>query len=159
MAQQQNVKSIRTENWHILPLMLPLSPGSWFCWHRHYPHIIEGEFCPAHRATQALVLMLKDAMVPVNKGVVSYNQTFMFAQAFHKGFPLWSFPLYPRPTRMQTPSYGKDSQKGWEENIASPFFFFCGKAELRKLWLSLCSVESTTADRTNGLKTACFLVS
>lgn len=124
MAQQQNVKSIRTENWHILPVMLPLSPGSWFCWHRHYPYIIEGEFCPAHRATQALVLMLKDAMVPVNKGVVSYNQTFMFAQAFHKGFPLWSFPLYPRPTRMQTPSYGKDSQKGWEENIASPLFFF-----------------------------------
>lgn len=50
---------------------------------------------------------MKEAMVPVNKGVVSYSQTFMLAQAFHKAFPFWSFPLYPKPTRMQTPSYGK----------------------------------------------------
>lgn len=69
--------------------------------------ITEVEICPAHRATQALVLMLKEAMVPVNKGVVSYSQTFILAQASHTGFPFWSFPLYPRPTRMQTPSYGK----------------------------------------------------
>lgn len=69
--------------------------------------ITEVEIFPAHRATQALVLVLKEAMVPVNKGVVSYSQTFILAQASHIGFPLWSVPLYPRPTRMQTPSYRK----------------------------------------------------
>lgn len=122
MGQQQNVKeSVRTENWQILPPVLPLSLGSWFGRHRHYRHVTEGEFCPAHRATQALVLMLKEAMVPVNKGVVSYSQTFMLAQASHKGFPFLSSPLYPRPTRMQTPSYGKKIHKK-DKRKTLPFY-------------------------------------
>lgn len=63
--------------------------------------------------------MLKEAMVPVKKGVVSNNQTFMLAQASHRGFPFSSWPLYPRPTRMQTPSCeklhisGKSSTSYW----------------------------------------------
>lgn len=63
---------------------------------------------------------MKEAMVPVNKGVVSYSQTFMLAQAFHKGFPFWSLPLYPRPTRMQTPSYQKRHKK--DKMKILPFF-------------------------------------
>lgn len=74
--------------------------------------------------------MLKEAMVPVNKGVVSYSQTFMLAQAFHKGFPLWSFPLYPRPTRMQTPSCGKRfTRKMRGKHCRTSFFFFSCKSK------------------------------
>lgn len=81
------------------------------------------EIFPAHRATQALVLVLKEAMVPVNKGVVSYSQTFILAQASHIGFPLWSVPLYPRPTRMQTPSYRKRQRKDKNTSLSFSFFF------------------------------------
>lgn len=86
--------------------------------------ITEVEIFPAHRATQALVLVLKEAMVPVNKGVVSYSQTFILAQASHIGFPLWSVPLYPRPTRMQTPSYRKRQRKDKNTSLSFSFSFF-----------------------------------
>jgi len=103
--------------------------------------------------------MLKEAMVPVNKGVVSYSQTFMLAQASHKGFPLWSFPLYPRPTRMQTPSYGKRFTRKIRGKHCPLYFFFSE----RQSWGSSDShrVEwrETTADGTRGLNTACLLVS
>lgn len=58
----------------------------------------------AYRATQALVLMLNEAMVPVKRGVVSKSHTFMLAQASHIAFPRSSKPLKPSPVRMHTPS-------------------------------------------------------
>lgn len=58
----------------------------------------------AYRATQALVLMLNEAMVPVKRGVVSKSHTFMLAQASHCAFPRSSKPLKPSPVRMHTPS-------------------------------------------------------
>lgn len=86
---------------------------------------------------------MKEAMVPVNKGVVSYSQTFMLAQASHIGFPFWSLPLYPRPARMQTPSYKKRHRTKMRKKI-----FFLGGGGV----LTPCSVESATADGENGLK-------
>ena len=44
-------------------------------------------------ATQALVLMLNDAMVPVKRGVVSNCHTFMLAQASHVCSPFEPSPL------------------------------------------------------------------
>ena len=58
----------------------------------------------AYRATQALVLMLKEAMVPVNRGVVSKSHTFMLAQASHFAFLCSSKSLKPSPVKMHTPS-------------------------------------------------------
>ena len=58
----------------------------------------------AHRATQALVLMLNEAMVPVKRGFVSKSHTFMLAQASHFALPFSSKPLKPRPVKMHTPS-------------------------------------------------------
>lgn len=57
----------------------------------------------AYRDTQALVLMLKEAMVPVKRGVVSKSHTFMLAQASHLALPS-SMPLKPSPDKMHTPS-------------------------------------------------------
>lgn len=116
--------------------------------------ITEVEIFPAHRATQALVLVLKEAMVPVNKGVVSYSQTFILAQASHIGFPLWSVPLYPRPTRMQTPSYRKRQRKD-NKNTSLFFLFFFLKGRAGDI-LILCSLDSTTADGENELKSSLF---
>lgn len=58
----------------------------------------------AYRATQALVLMLNEAMVPVKRGVVSKSHTFMLAQASHFAFPRSSKSLKPSPVKMHTPS-------------------------------------------------------
>lgn len=88
---------------------------------------------------------MKEAIVPVNKGVVSYSQTFMLAQASHIGFPFWSLPLYPRPTRIQTPSYKKRHRRKMRKKY---YFFGRGRGEV----LTLCSVESAIADGENGLK-------
>lgn len=63
----------------------------------------------AYRATQALVLMLKEAMVPVKRGVVSKSHTFMLAQASHLAFPLASKSLKPSPVKMHTPSWRRDN--------------------------------------------------
>lgn len=57
----------------------------------------------AYRATQALVLMLKEAMVPVKRGFVSKSHTFMLAHASHLAFP-FSKLLKPSPVKMHTPS-------------------------------------------------------
>lgn len=117
--------------------------------------ITEVEIFPAHRATQALVLVLKEAMVPVNKGVVSYSQTFILAQASHIGFPLWSVPLYPRPTRMQTPSYRKRQRKDNKNTSLFFLFLFFLKGRAGDI-LILCSLDSTTADGENELKSSLF---
>lgn len=58
----------------------------------------------AYRATQALVLMLKEAMVPVKRGSVSKSHTFILAQVSHLALPSSSSPWKPSPVRMHTPS-------------------------------------------------------
>lgn len=63
-----------------------------------------GPVLNAYRATQALVLVLKEAMVPLKRGVVSKSHTFMLAQASHFAFPFSSKPLKPSPDKMHTPS-------------------------------------------------------
>lgn len=65
---------------------------------------VQASSATAYRATQALVLMLKEAMVPLKRGFVSKSQTFMLAQASHFAFPFSSKPLKPSPVKMHTPS-------------------------------------------------------
>lgn len=56
---------------------------------------------PTYCATQAFVLVLKEAIMWPKVVAPSYRPIFTLAQPFHRQLPLASLPEYERPIRMK----------------------------------------------------------